>query len=167
MKNKKDKFKEYITSNIDKIYRFAFTYIKNEYDAEDVVSESVRKGLEAIESLKNEEYMGTWFYRIMINTANTYLKSKSKVTYLDEALEETMSSQDEYHDVDLYNLIMRLDKKYRTLIVLRFYEDMTLEQISTILDENINTVKTRLYKALDILKQNIKKEEQVDERFRS
>ena len=167
MKNKKDKFKEYITSNIDKIYRFAFTYIKNEYDAEDVVSESVRKGLEAIESLKNEEYMGTWFYRIMINTANTYLKSKSKVTYLDEALEETMSSQDEYHDVDLYNLIMRLDKKYRTLIVLRFYEDMTLEQISTILDENINTVKTRLYKALDILKQNIIKEEQVDERFRS
>ena len=167
MKNKKDKFKEYITSNIDKIYRFAFTYIKNEYDAEDVVSESVRKGLEAIESLKNEEYMGTWFYRIMINTANTYLKSKSNVTYLDEALEETMSSQDEYHDVDLYNLIMRLDKKYRTLIVLRFYEDMTLEQISTILDENINTVKTRLYKALDILKQNIKKEEQVDERFRS
>ncbi len=165
MQMKKEKLKKYITSNIDKLYRLAFSYMKNEQDAEDIVNESVKKALYAINSLKNVDYMGTWIYRIIVNTANTYLKSKSKISYIDDVIEETLGAEDQYQDTDLYNKVMKLEAKYRVIIILKYYEDMTFEQISYILNENVNTIKTRLYTALDKLKKELDKEGYNNERI--
>ena len=151
MQIKKEKLKTYVTNNIDKIYRLAFSYAKNQVDAEDIVNESIKRALYSINSLKKDYYMGTWFYRIVVNTANTYLKSKSKIIYIDDIAEETLVTEDNYKDTDVYNQVMKLDIKYREVIVLKYYEDMTFEQIADILNENISTVKTRLYTALDKL----------------
>ncbi len=164
MHTKKELLKAYITNNIDKIYRFAFSYAKNQSDAEDIVNESVKRALYSINSLKNKTYLSTWFYRILINIANTYLKSKSKTISLNDLTEETLVTEDNYQDTDIYNQVMQLDPKYRVVIVLRYYEDLALNQIAEILDTNINTVKTRLYKALDKLKVNMSKED-LNERF--
>lgn len=147
-----------------KIYRLAFSYVKNEHDAEDIVNESVRRALDGIEQLRNEEFLGTWFFRIVINTSNTYLKSKSKLIYLDEIVENSLTTEDKYQDTDLYDAVMKLDSKYRIVIILKFYEDMTIERISEILDENISTVKTKLYKALKKLRLEIDKEDMLDEK---
>lgn len=166
MQMKKEKLKKYITSNIDKLYRLAFSYARNKQDAEDIVNESVKKALYAINSLKNSDYMGTWIYRIIVNTANTYLKSKSKISYFDDILEETLSTEDQYQDTDLYNKVMKLDSKYRIIIILKYYEDMTFEQIAYILNENISTIKTRLYTALDKLKKELDKEGYDNERIK-
>ena len=164
MQTKREKLETYVTENINKIYRLAFSYVKNEHDAEDVVNESVRRALDGIEQLRNEEFLGTWFFRIVINTSNTYLKSKSKLIYLDEIVEDSLTSEDKYQDTDLYDAVMKLDSKYRIVIILKFYEDMTIERISEILDENISTVKTRLYKALKKLRLEIDKEDMLDEK---
>ena len=59
---------------------------------------------------------------------------------------------------------MKLDSKYRIVIILKFYEDMTIERISEVLDENISTVKTKLYKALKKLRLEIDKEDTLDEK---
>ena len=165
MQTKKDKLKLYVTNNIDKIYRLAFSYVKNQQDAEDIVNESIKKALYSINSLKNEYYMSTWLYRIVVNTANSYLKSKSKIIYLDEQIEDSLIIEDTHQDTDLYNLVMELEPKYRIVIILKFYEDMTFEQIANILNENVNTIKTRLYKALNKLKIELCKEEDPDERI--
>ena len=165
MQTKKDKLKLYVTNNIDKIYRLAFSYVKNQQDAEDIVNESIKKALYSINSLKNEYYMSTWLYRIVVNTANSYLKSKSKIIYLDEQIEDSLIIEDTHQDTDLYNLVMELEPKYRIVIILKFYEDMTFEQIANILNENVNTIKTRLYKALNKLKIELCKEEDSDERI--
>ena len=164
MQTKREKLETYVTENINKIYRLAFSYVKNEHDAEDVVNESVRRALDGIEQLRNDEFLGTWFFRIVINTSNTYLKSKSKLIYLDEIVEDSLTVEDKYQDTDLYDAIMKLDSKYRIVIILKFYEDMTIEHISEILDENISTVKTRLYKALKKLRLEIDKEDMLDEK---
>lgn len=164
MQTKREKLETYVTENINKIYRLAFSYVKNEHDAEDVVNESVRRALDGIEQLRNDEFLGTWFFRIVINTSNTYLKSKSKLIYLDEIVEDSLTSEDKYQDTDLYDAVMKLDSKYRIVIILKFYEDMTIERISEILDENISTVKTRLYKALKKLRLEIDKEDMLDEK---
>ena len=165
MQTKKDKLKVYVTNNIDKIYRLAFSYVKNQQDAEDIVNESIKKALYSINSLKNDYYMSTWLYRIVVNTANSYLKSKSKIIYLDEQIEDSLIIEDTHQDTDLYNLVMELEPKYRIVIILKFYEDMTFEQIANILNENVNTIKTRLYKALNKLKIELCKEEDSDERI--
>ncbi len=157
--NKKELFKDYITNNLDKIYRLAFSFAKNQPDSEDIVNESVKRALMYIDSLKNDSYMGTWFYRIVVNTANTYLKNKSKLVYLEDVSEESLATEDNYQDSDIYNQVMKLEAKYRIVIILKYFEDMTFEQISEVLDENTNTVKTRVYTALDKLRTKICKEE--------
>ena len=164
MQTKRKKLETYVTENIDKIYRLAFSYSKNQQDAEDIVNESVRRALDGIENLRNEEFLGTWFFRIVVNTANTYLKSRSKLIYLDEIMEDSLTAEDKYENTYLYEAVMKLDSKYRIIIVLKFYEDLTIERISEILDENISTVKTRLYKALKKLRLEISKEDLLDEK---
>lgn len=163
MQHKKEKLEKYIIDNIDKFYRLAYSYAKNQQYAEDIVDESVVRAIASIDSLKNIEYLGTWFYRIVINTANTYMKNQSKIIYIDEVIENTNTCNDNYTDTDLYNAVMNLKEPYRIIIILRFYEDMTIDKISKILGENINTVKTRLYKALELLRKNIGKEVDFNE----
>jgi len=56
--------------------------------------------------------------------------------------------EDAYNEIDLYNALDELPLQYKTVIILRFFEDLKLEEIAVIIDENINTVKTRLYRGL-------------------
>ncbi len=162
MHTKKELLKEYVTKNIDKLYRLALSYSKTEQYAEDIVNESVARALAAIDTLRNEEYIGTWMYRIIINTANTYLKKQSKIIYLDDTMVED-GVPDRYSDVDLYKEIMKLEDKYRIIIILRFFEDQSIEKIADILSENVNTVKTRLHAGLDKLKKNMGKDVDINE----
>ena len=104
------------------------------------------------------------YYRIVINTASSYMKMKSKLIYIDEIIENTLVKEDKYQDTDLYNMVMKLDSKYRIVIVLRFYEDMAIDKIAEVLNENVSTVKTRLYKALKLLKIEMNEEALIDER---
>ena len=66
-----------------------------------------------------------------------------------------LSTVDHYADIDLHKALEDLPIQYRSIIVLRFFEDLKIEEIATVLDENVNTVKTRLYKALRMLRVQI------------
>lgn len=144
---------KFITENLDNAYRFAYSYTKNSQAAEDVVSESVIKALSAIDTLKNKEFLKTWFYRIMINTAISRIRSEQKIIYIDskdtDIYEKTF---DDYSHITLNEFIEKLDEKYKTVIILRYFEDMTLEEISKVTEENLSTVKSRLYRGLKILR---------------
>lgn len=164
MQPRKEKFKTYVDENHDKLYRLALSYAKNESDAEDIVNESVRKALNSIVQLEKEEFLGTWLYRIIINTAISFMKSKSRVIYIDEIIENSLQKEDTYENTDLYNMVMKLESKYRIIIILRFYEDMSIDKIAETLNEKVSTIKTRLYKALKILKIKMNEEDMLDER---
>lgn len=144
---------KFITENLDNAYRFAYSYTKNSQAAEDVLSESVIKALSAIDTLKNKEFLKTWFYRIIINTAISRIRSEQKIIYIDskdtDIYEKTF---DDYSHITLNEFIEKLDEKYKTVIILRYFEDMTLEEISKITGENLSTVKSRLYRGLKILR---------------
>ena len=61
-------------------------------------------------------------------------------------------TQDRYADLDLQRALMQLPDEEKTVVVLRFFEGLSFQQIAEILDENINTVKSRLYRSLQKLK---------------
>ena len=150
---------QFIINNTDNAYRFAYTYAKNQQLAEDIVSESVIKALNSIDSLRDEKFLKTWFYKIIINTAKTELKKSSRIVYTNEL--EDRDNQINSHfteNISFEEMIKYLPEKYKEIIVLRFFEDMSIKDISIILDINENTVKSRLYRALDILRQDIKGE---------
>ncbi|MGI6588410.1 MAG: RNA polymerase sigma factor [Peptococcia bacterium] len=154
----------FVIQDQEKYYRLAYSYVKNADDALDIVQESIYKAVSSIESLKNHSYIKTWFYRIVVNTSLDFLRQRKKVVVVEE---EVLSSFDEskvdtYADLDLQRAIEKLPLSYRSIIVLRFFEDLKIEEVAEVLDINVNTVKTRLYKALEKLRLEIKNQSEGD-----
>lgn len=133
-----------------KLYRLAYQYVRNENDALDIVQESAYKAVKNCKRLQNPQYIKTWLYRIVINESLSFLrKKKPEVIQFSEAECEI---EDRYADLDLHRALMQLPDDDKTIVMLRFFEGLSFQQIADILDENINTVKSRLYRSLQKLK---------------
>lgn len=156
---KRQIFENYIAENLDSAYRFAYTYMKNVHDAEDIVSESVLRALNAIVSLREPKYVKVWFYRIIANTALTALKRKGRClsTDFEETEFHAEAMSDDYSDIYLEDILGKLPEKYRAPVVLKVCEGMTFSELAAVLGLRENTAKTRFYKALEMLRE--KKEE--------
>lgn len=158
--NKVKAFEDYIVNNIDSAYRFAYTYVKNSDDAQDIVNDSVTKALSSINTLKNTEYIKTWFYKIISNTAIDFLRKNARCSPVpDDEFLQISVDENGYRDVSFNSITDSLDVKYREIVVLRFLENMKISEIAKILSLNENTVKTRLYKALELLKIDMEDDE--------
>lgn len=142
-----------LLENYQSYYRLAFGYVHQEADAMDIVQEGAYKAMRKAGSLQEERFAGTWVYRIMINTAKDYVK-KYRQDY--EALNENMMDTKAYdQDMDLREAVDKLPLQEKTLIILRFYEDKPLAEIAEILQENLSTVKSRLYRTLEKLRKEL------------
>lgn len=142
-----------LLENYQSYYRLAFSYVHQEADAMDIVQEGAYKAMRKAGSLQEERFAGTWVYRIMINTAKDYVK-KYRQDY--EVLNENMIDTKAYDpDIDLREAVDKLPLQEKTLIILRFYEDKPLAEIAEILQENLNTVKSRLYRTLEKLRKEL------------
>ena len=145
-----------LIADYQKLYRLAYSYVHNENDALDIVQESAYKAVKNSHTLKNPQYAGTWIYRIVINESISFLrKQKQRETSLYEADGETT---DLYQDVDLHQALEQLELMDKTVIMLRYFEGMQLNQIAETLDENLSTVKSRLYRSLKKLRISLEAE---------
>jgi RNA polymerase sigma-70 factor (ECF subfamily) len=155
--NLEKQFEDYVIENKEKHYRIVYSYVKNVDDSLDIVQEAIFKAMVSLKKLKNPEYIKTWFYRILINSALDFLRKQKKLVVLDEGFMSSLDCGivDKYADIDLHRALNELPYNYRIIVILRFFEDLKIEEISEILDENVNTVKTRLYKSLEKLRVNI------------
>lgn len=145
----------------EQIYRAAFAYVKEEEAALDIVQEVVCKAYKSIENLREPKFFNTWIMRIAINVATDFYNKKSKVVCMEK--EELLSKIDaKYDDNDerlfLMESLDKLDEKYKKIIVLKYFDDLTFKDIAEILEMPENTVKTNLYKGLSILRNDMKKE---------
>ncbi|MDU0201256.1 MULTISPECIES: RNA polymerase sigma factor [Paenibacillus] len=143
-----------ITEHKEHVYRLAFSYVKNQEDALDIVQEAIHKAFASVESLKNTASMKSWFYRIVVNTSLDFLRKHKKMQVVDETMLEAMDSgsEDVYANMDLEIALNELPTMYRSVITLRYFEDLKIDEIAEVLSENISTIKTRLYQALRLLR---------------
>ena len=141
-----------LTEGYEKYYRLAYSYVHNEADALDIVQEAAYKAILKSDSLKGPQYVETWVYRIVINEACSFLRSRKESVDVEEI---QAASEDIYENIDLKRAIENLDPKDRAIVVLRFFEDRQLEEIAKILDENLSTVKSRLYRVMKKLRLNL------------
>ena len=153
---KRTKVEKYIIDNKDSFYRIAYSYTKNEEDALDVVQEAMYKALYSVENIKEVNYIKTWFYKILVRTSIDFIRKNRKYNNMtDIDLVDETGEYDKYTDLDLRRALGELPIEYKSIIILRFFEDLKIEEVAIILDENVNTVKTRLYTALKKLKLKI------------
>ncbi|MPQ25137.1 sigma-70 family RNA polymerase sigma factor [Bacillus paralicheniformis] len=163
---KKDVNEHFVTcinDHKEDFYRLAFSYVKNKEDALDIVQESIKKALISLEAIKNPTSIKSWFYKIVVRTALDFLRKQKKIVLADDQMIEYLreGKEDGYKDIDLYNALDKLPLHYKTVITLRYFEDLKLEEIAEIMDENTNTVKTRLYRGLKLLHISITEEELI------
>lgn len=157
---KKDKtnrklIEDIILEKYNQYYRLAYSYVHNEADAGDIVQNGAYKALRNEHTLKKTEYAETWIYRIMLNECFRYVRQTKFISY--EAMQEETGvevgyKEDEYANIDLQRALDTLQDKDKAIIILKYFEDKKLEEIAEILDENINTVKSRLYRSMKKLR---------------
>lgn len=151
-----------LMENYDKYYRLALSYVHNEDDAGDIVQNGAYKAILKSGSLKNPDYASTWIYRIMLNEIFNFYRERQSVS-LEEMEQERnlLSVEDTYENFDLRKALDGLEKEDKAVVELRYFEDMKLEEISEILNENVNTVKSRLYRSLKKLRVKLSGQEEA------
>lgn len=142
---------EILLKNYNNYYRLAYSYIKNDADAGDIVQNGAYKAILNSHTLKQKSYAATWIYRIMLNEIFRFLKKEKGTVPLDEITAEP-SKEDSYEDIDLKYALDSLSPKDKAVIELKYFEELKFEEIAEILEENVNTVKSRLYRSLKKLK---------------
>lgn len=137
----------------ERFYRIAYSYVKNREDALDIVHNAIVKALQSCPSLRSPEYAQTWFCRILINESISFLRKNRRLVPLEEVQEAADDPQPEHEAyLDLYTALDKLPPESKTVVILRFFEDMKLDEIAQVLSVNLSTVKSRLYRALKLLK---------------
>lgn len=149
-KKKREVIEQLLLQNYNKYYRLACSYVQNGSDAGDIVQNGAYKAILYSHKLKNVKYAETWLYRIMLNEIFANYRDREAVL-LEEVVYE-QGKEDTYENVDLQKAINALEKKDRAVVVLRYFEDMKLEEIAEVLQENLSTVKSRLYRSMKKLR---------------
>lgn len=144
-------FETLLQSKRDKLYRTAFLYARNKEDTLDILQETAYQAFLSIKNMKQPEYFDTWLIRILIRVSSAILKKK-KLFILDNEvshtavdnvnIEKTSNSQ-----LLLSEAINNLSSDYKTVIILFYYHDLKIKDISEIIGRPENTVKTHLRRA--------------------
>lgn len=161
-REKKEEKKEKIIEKIicdkyNSYYRMAYSHVQNASDAEDIVQEGAYRAMKNSASLKQIQYAETWVYRIMLNEMYRHM-SKNKTVAMDEFILEGLETEDRYENIDLRRALEQLQETDRVIIQLKYFEDRKLEEIAEILELNVSTVKSRLYRGLRKLKVDLEEE---------
>ncbi|MGG3625424.1 sigma-70 family RNA polymerase sigma factor [Bacillus gobiensis] len=146
----------------DELVRLAYTYVKDADTAKEVVQNVFVTVYSKLHTFRKESSLKTWLYRITINKSKDYLKSwyvKNKESLASshfEALQLSPSAEsivmNEQHALQVRQALFRLPKKYRTPVYLYYYEDFSVIEIAEILRTSTNTIKTRLRRGREKLK---------------
>ncbi|KOS69012.1 hypothetical protein AEA09_10960 [Lysinibacillus contaminans] len=143
------------------LYKMAYVYVGNEADALDVVQEVAYRSFKYIHSLQGSTYIKTWLMRITINCATDVLTKRGHILSYENDFEESEEPYGELSDKwVLEDVMTKLTKEEKDVILLRFYHDYTLQQTATILQLRLGTTKTILYRALRKLRQALEQEVQ-------
>jgi len=133
------------------MYRVAKSYLKNDDDVADAIQDTILTCFEKIKTLRSPEHFKTWLTKILINKCNDILKRKKRFVSLDEIPEEVCSDADQ-SNIEFMMLLDSLNDTYRTVLVLRYGECLSVKEISRVLGISENAVKKRLERSREKIK---------------
>ena len=149
------------------VYRLAFSMMKNRYDADDIHQDVFVKFLRKPPQFENETHEKAWFIRVTVNCCTNYYKTawRRKTVSLSEyeRQEEDVGEGQQSDAVDLIETVKRLPEKYRAVIHLFYYEEMSVEEIAMTLNRRASTVRTQLVRARRMLGEWLTEEDRTDE----
>lgn len=151
-----DSVEEILEKYSNMVYRIAFSRTKSQYDADDILQEVFMKYIKYNINYTSEEHRKAWLIKTTINTSKTLLTSawfKKTVAMPDNLLTEMEEKS------EVYYAVLKLPTKYRTVIHLYYYEDLSIHEISCLLDIKESTIKSHLHRGRKILGDILKGED--------
>ena len=163
----------------DSIFFMVLKMVNNKDDAMDLTVETFGKAFENIEKYKPDFAFSTWLFRIATNASIDFIRKKRlNVVSIDtgvddegddrplqiksESLNPEESSIKKQQNEQLKLLVEKLPQRYKTLIVLRYYEELSYEEIAQELDIPLGTVKAQLFRARDFLYNILSKKKKIN-----
>ena len=139
----------------DQLYRLAFTQLSSQQDAEDAVADVFVKYLASPPDFRDENHEKAWFIRVLINRCRDMQRRKSVRAYtpLDEVIGDIAAPE---QSKQLLEQVRTLPEKYRTAILLHYFEGFSLEETATILHCTVSAVKMRLLRGRNELRTTLK-----------
>lgn len=141
-----------------KVYNLAFRICCNREEAEEIAQDAFLKAYRALGSFKRKSSFSTWLYRIVYNTAVSYVRIKKKeILSLEDFPADAVDfigtgnsdeeAESEYRKSLLNFAFQKISEEERSLITLHYYEDMSTEEISEITGISKSNVKVRLFRS--------------------
>ena len=140
---------QYFTEEQARFYRLAYSYLNNRDEALDAVQTAVCRAWEQQDRLRDPDAVRTWFYRILVNVCVDQLRQRKRVTFVAPEDLDAGSYEDPLPaDGSLKARVDALPPEIAVIIRLRFFEELSLKEISLVTGAPLSTVKTRLYTGL-------------------
>ena len=150
-------FSGHIVAMQDTLYRVSCTILPQLCDREDAVQSAIEKALRKRLLLRNDDALEAWITRILINECYQLLRRRKRETLYDDIPPQRETAPDALPDV--YQLFTSLEEKYRLPMVLYYVEGYSVEECARMLRLGKNTLKSRLHRGRQLLRQNIALEE--------
>ena len=156
--NKKPEFDVLVDAHAGEIYAYLWRMLQNEQDAEDCLQDGFLKAYLAYDRLDGSANYRAWLYRIAGNTARTRLRSRLRTGILlfeepsDSSLPIEQQAENNFHLEAVINAIEALPYKQRVSLVLRKYQELSYEEIGTVLDTSAESARANVYQGLKKLR---------------
>ena len=139
------------------VYRLAYARTGSRADAEDVMQEVFLRLVKAGPDFDNEEHAKAWLLRVASNCANDLFRLPWRRR--EEPLDENLSAPERPEEGSVTQAVLSLPARYRIPIHLYYYEGYSVAEIARILGRSEGTVKSRLFRARDLLRNQLREEE--------
>lgn len=144
------------------VYRLAYARTQNKQDAEDITQEVFLKYIRTNKKFKDEEHRKAWLLRVTVNTVKSLLTCAWHRHYAQMVEAEEESFWIEEEKTDVFYAVQQLPEKYRIVIQLYYYEELSVKQISQILSKKESTVKSLLRRGRERVKNLLEEGEQYE-----
>tara|TARA_B100001094_G_scaffold230000_1_gene224623 strand:- start:389 stop:895 length:507 start_codon:yes stop_codon:yes gene_type:complete len=160
-------FDNLLNSNWDYVYNYLLKKTSNEYISEEITIKSFSKAFEKIKMYNPKYNFKTWLISIAKNNYSDYLKKKKLLfkevnsQKIESIVSEINPEQDMINRENYDNLNSKIDElkpMYRDMIKYRYLEDLSIQEISKKLNQPVNTVKIKIFRAKKLLSDKLKSE---------
>ncbi len=168
-------FAELVDLYKDKIYQLAYRMLGNPHEAEDVVQETFLRVYTHLERYDETQKFSTWIYRIGTNLCIDRLRRRRASYSLDAEITDgdgldgydLLPSKEQTPEAHLIlsetqervrRAIDTLPEKYKSIVILRYLHDLSLQEISDILRMPVTTIKTRVHRGREYLRKKLQTE---------
>lgn len=155
---KKQWFCDRVEERKTALYRLAYSILQNPADAEDAVAEAVYRAYAGLDRLRQPERFPFWLSRIVVNEAYGLLRKRGRTLPLEEVA-QTLADPPAPAEGGLWPLVQALPQTLRAPLVLFYYDGYSVRETAQILGLREGTVKTRLCRGRQLLKERLEKEE--------